>query len=347
MQYLHGGDVYRNSVEYDFSVNINPLGMPKACADAAKQGIYLSGSRYPDWKGEALCEKLSEKVGVKSRQIILGNGAAELLYALCQFLRPRLGKIAVPGFQEYEQALKSTGAEIAFWELKEKDGFLLGKEFEEAIEGKEDIIFLCNPNNPTGRLIDTAVLQGIAERCERTGTYLCLDECFLSFLRPEEQKKRSMLLKLSRYPHIMVLRAFTKIYGMPGLRLGYACSADEELIAGMRSVLQPWNTSVPAQMAGFAALSEHAYLEQTYELIQKERMYLQQELERGLAKKVFPSSANFLFFQAECDLREKLLEKGILVRSCENFPSLSRGYFRIAVRTHRENQELVRRWREI
>lgn len=347
MQYLHGGDVYRNLVEYDFSININPLGMPKACADAAKQGICLSGLQYPDWKGEALCEKLSEKTGVKSGQMILGNGAAELIYALCQFLRPCCGKIAVPSFQEYERALKSVVAKTVFWELQEKDGFVLGKEFKESIEGKEDIIFLCNPNNPTGRLIDARVLLEIAEQCEKTGTYLCLDECFLPFLKPEEQEERSMLSRLSTYPHIIVLRAFTKIYGMPGLRLGYACSADEKLIAGMRNVLQPWNTSIPAQMAGLAALSEDDYLEQTYRLLEKERLYLQQELEKGLAKKVFPSSVNFLFFQAEHDLWEKLLEKGILIRSCENFPKLSKGYFRIAVRTHEENQELIRRWREI
>lgn len=347
MQYLHGGDVYRHSVEYDFSVNINPLGMPKACASAAKQGIDLAGLQYPDWKGEALCGKLSEKTGVGSRQIILGNGAAELLYTVCQFLRPRFGKIAVPCFQEYEQALKSVGAKTVFWKIQEQEGFVLGREFKETIEGKEDIIFLCNPNNPTGRLIDRAVLREIAEQCERTGTYLCLDECFLPFLKPEEQKERSMVSELSKYPHIIVLRAFTKIYGMPGLRLGYACSADEKLIAGMRNILQPWNTSVPAQMAGFAALSEDAYLEQTYRLIERERLYLQQELEKGLAKKVFPSSANFLFFQAEYDLWEKLLEKGILIRSCANFTNLSKGYFRIAVRTHEENQELIRRWREI
>ncbi len=347
MQYLHGGDVYRYPVEYDFSVNINPLGMPKSCIDAANQGIYLAGLQYPDWKGEALCKKLSEKTGVESGQIILGNGAAELLYTVCQFLRPRFGKIAVPCFQEYEQALKSVGAKTVFWKLREQDGFVLGKDFKKTIDGREDVIFLCNPGNPTGRLIDMEVLQGIAEQCEKTETYLCLDECFLSFLKPEEQKERSMLSKLSRYPHVIVLRAFTKIYGMPGLRLGYACSADKKLLAGMRDVLQPWNTSIPAQMAGLAALSEDSYLEHTYRLLEKERIYLQQELEKGLAKKVFPSSANFLFFQAEHDLWEKLLEKGILIRSCENFTGLSKGYFRIAVRTHKENEELIRRWGEI
>lgn len=347
MQYLHGGDIYRHSVEYDFSVNTNPLGMPKSCIEAAKQGVDLAGLQYPDWKGEALCGKLSEKTGVGSGQILLGNGAAELLYAICQFLRPRFGKIAVPCFQEYGQALKSVGAKTVLWKLREQDGFVLGKGFQETIEGKEDIIFLCNPNNPTGRLIDGEVLREIAGRCERTGTYLCLDECFLSFLKPEEQKQRSLLSELSKYPHTIVFRAFTKIYGMPGLRLGYACSADKKLIDGMRHILQPWNTSLPAQMAGLAALSENAYLEQTYRLIEKERLYLQKELEKGLAKRVFPSSANFLFFQAEGDLWEKLLEKGILIRSCENFTNLSRGYFRIAVRTHEENQELIRKWREI
>lgn len=151
-----------------------------------------------------------------------------------------------------------------------------------------------------------------------------------------------MLPLWKEYPHLIVLRAFTKIYGMPGLRLGYACFGDKKMAAGVRSVLQPWNTSIPAQLAGLAVLQEDGYLEQTYALLETERGYLKKELEKGLVEKLYPSSVNFFFFRAQKGLQKKLLRQGILIRSCENYRNLSDGYYRIAVKTHEENQELIR-----
>lgn len=347
MKVIHGGDVYRHSVEYDFSVNINPLGMPQGSVEAAKEGVLLSGVHYPDCHGQELCRALAKKKGIKSRQIMLGNGAAELIYALCQFLRPERGRITAPAFLEYEEALKSAGAGVAVWRLKEEESFALGEAFVNSIQGEEEILFLCNPNNPTGSVIGKTLLRRIAKRCEETGTYFCLDECFLPFLEPEQEKKLSMVREIQQYPHLIILRAFTKIYGMPGLRIGYACSANEQLLEGIRSVLQPWNTSIPAQMAALAALQDEEYLRQTHSLLTEEREYLVRELSDGLVEKLYPSKANFLFFKSSADLKERLLTKKILIRSCENYRNLSEGYFRIAIRGHEENKELIRRWREV
>ncbi len=347
MQYLHGGDIYRNAVEYDFSINVNPLGMPPECIRAANEGILLSASRYPDYQGEALCQALAEKEEIQKEQISLGNGAAELIYGLCQFLRPHRGKMAAPSFQEYERALESVGAELVFWDLCEEDDFAVPELFAESVQGEEDIIFLCNPNNPTGCVVEKSLLQKIAMKCEAAGTYLCIDECFLPFLGAGWEKKYSMIRELEEYPHLVVLRAFTKIYGMPGLRMGYICSADKNLLEGIRSVLQPWNTSIPAQMAAVAALQCDSYLAETYKLMEREKEYLKKELLNGLVKKIYPSKGNFLFFTGCRDLKERLLEKKILIRSCGDFRNLSEGYFRIAVRTHGENEVLIRRWREL
>lgn len=369
--YMHGGDVYRNPVEYDFSVNINPLGMPPKSLEAAQNALLLCG-RYPDWQGEALCKALAQAEGVKPEQIILGNGAAELIYALCFFLyhrkfrqasaegkmitcgagrkeenppalRLRKGLVTAPSFGEYEAALTAAGGQVTFWNRREENAFRLEADFLKAVTQETGILFLCNPNNPTGSLIDHKLLLEIAQKCEETGTCFCLDECFLPFL--EQERELSLKGALKQFPHLIILRAFTKIYGMPGLRLGYAMTADEDLLHGMRSCMQPWNTSVPAQAAGIEALWDRGYLERTRRLIAEEREYLTGELKAGLAERVYPSDADFIFFRSRPDLRELLLEEKVLIRACSNYRNLTEGYFRIGIRTHEENQELIRRWR--
>lgn len=346
LEYTHGGDIYRRQPEYDFSVNINPLGMPKRSLLAAWEGVRRAGS-YPDYRGRELCLAIGEAECVPPGQVLLGNGAAELIYALCHAVRPKKALSIAPTFTEYEAAAKSAGGEMEYFVLEEQQGFALTKEAGDKlikrITSETNIFFFCNPNNPTGFLTDRNILWALAQRCEETGTWFCVDECFLPFVRQEAAY--TMKGFLEHFPHMLVLRAFTKIYAMPGLRLGYALGANKGLLQSMRMVLQPWNTSVPAQLAGAAALEDKEYLEQTYVLIEKERAYLLGELQRGIAGKIYPPSANFIFFRGTSDLKERLEQEKILIRDCGDFPALTgeRGYFRIGIRTHEENKELVRR----
>lgn len=339
----HGGDCYRNRIDYDFSINVNPLGMPQASIEAACQGIRLSG-RYPDEKGEALCKALAKKEGVAKENILLGNGAAELIYALCHSLRPQKALAPAPCFMEYESAILAAGGKMTYYPLAEEKDFDLEEGFLSAITEETEIVFLCSPGNPTGRLIEQQLLWKIALKCERMGIWLCVDECFLPFMRAE--KELSMIGK-QQLSHLVVLRAFTKVYGMPGLRLGYACLSSKMLLDKMKASMQPWNTSVPAQMAGIAALQEdESYLEKTRKLIDEEKKYLLNELSKGLAEKVIPSEANFILFKGRADLQKLLLKEKVLIRDCSNFENLAEGYFRIGIRTHEENAELIRRWKE-
>lgn len=356
LHYEHGGDIYRNTVKYDFSVNTNPLGMPVGSLEAAKRGVELSAYHYPDSRAQNLIEAAAAHCGVPPRQILAGSGAAELLYALCRFLSPKLAWIPSPAFQEYEEALRPLGTKIRFPLLEESEDFLPGEAFLEKLtaelaEGdvrQSRMLFLCNPNNPTGRTIPQTVLLRLLELCRQQGIRLCLDECFLPFLEPEEEKRRSCLQLLESYPNLVVLRAFTKIYGMPGLRLGCLFSADKGLLSGVRKLLQPWNTSLPAQMAGEAALRDSEYLQKTFGLIRQERAYLTKELREVCpVEKLYPSEANFLFFRGRADLKKRLLERGILIRSCANYRGLGEGYFRISIRTHQENMALVQALREL
>lgn len=342
MEFTHGGDIYRNPAEYDFSVNINPLGMPEKSLEAAQQAI-LSCSAYPDWRGEKLCGALAEAEGVRAENILLGNGAAELIYALCFCLRPKKGLIPVPSFGEYESALLAAGGVPVFENLREENNFCPEAGLVKAVTEEIDVLFLCNPNNPTGSLADRELLVKTAQKCEETGTYFCLDECFLPFV--DKESELTMKGMLEAFPHLIVLRAFTKVYGMPGLRLGYAMTANKELLAGMRACMQPWNTSIPAQAAGLEALRDENWLARTRQLIGREREYLRKELAAGLAERIYPSSANFIFFKSRNDLKERLMHEKVLIRSCSNYRNLTAGYFRIGIRTHEENRELVRRWK--
>lgn len=348
MEYLHGGDIYRNQAEYDFSVNINPLGMPLGSIQAAHEGVVLAG-RYPDYKCESLCQAIASFHSISPEYVLTGNGVAELIYTLCYAVNPRRALTIAPTFQEYERAVNASGVEMEYYHLKEENDFDLQQDFVTELFGKVgdlDMIFLCNPNNPTGRIIRKDLLLKVLQTCQDRDVYLCVDESFLPFLENEESY--SMIDYLECYDKLIILRSFTKIYGMPGLRLGYALSSDRELLESMREKCQPWSVSTPAQLAGISALKDVDFLEKTRLMIQGEREYLVRELMPLIAEKYYNSYANYILFKSGEDLKDRLLEEGILIRDCYNFEGLGQGYYRIAVRSTSENKELVRRvskWR--
>ena len=328
--YTHGGDVYRNPIEYDFSINVNPLGMPLASIQAAHEGIVLTG-RYPDYRAEQLCRAIAKAQNIPADRIIPGNGAAELLYVLGQTIPEKALTIA-PTFTGYAEAVAAGGGELTYASDEQE---LLAK-MDDSIR----LVFLCNPNNPTGTLLTREQILRVLAKAEAMQAYVCVDECFLPFL--EAEASYSMLPYLAKHPRLLVLRAFTKIYCMAGLRLGYLACGDTELQSRIRAKLQPWNTSIPAQMAGIAALSDTEYLAKTRENLQAERAYLVPRL-RELVAEVYDGYGNFLLFRDEPDLKERMLEVGVLIRACGDFEGLDDTYFRIGIRSHSENQEFIRR----
>lgn len=350
LQFGHGGDIYRNPVDYDFSVNLNPLGMPLGSIAAAHEAVALTG-RYPDAQCEKLCHAICAHHGLTTEQILPGNGAAELIYAVCHGLKPKKILVAGPTFSEYERAGLAVGAKIVHGLLSKEDEFAMTGAWIENIDEETDLVFLCNPNNPTGVIQSADTMRQILARCIEMNAILCVDECFLPFLK--EETAYSFLTKENRESipgyegHLLVLRAFTKIYAMAGLRLGYLVTFQESLYQKLREQLQPWNVSTIAQHAGIAALLDREYLEKTYDWLWMERQYLIKNLSQ-FVKKVYPSVANFLLVEADENFAERLLEDGFLIRSCENFYGLGVGYYRLAVRSHSENQALIRtleRWR--
>ena len=334
----HGGDIYRNQNKIDYSANINFLGMPQAVRQAAKDAID-DAVHYPDSFCEALKQAIAEKEGVPTEWIFCGNGAAELFFAAVQAVCPQKALVIAPSFSEYEEALRSVGAEVEYYYLCEEDNFQIREDYVDKLSEEIDMIFLCNPNNPTGQTIDRDMLIKILDRCKKQNIVVILDECFLEFL--DEPNRYEMSDLRGEYPNLLIIKAFTKIFSMPGLRLGYAISSNQDILEEMSWKLQQWNVSVPAQMAGVAALEKpKEYIRQTRGYVSGQREYMR-NIMKMMGYVVFASKANYLFFKGRPGLEKEALEAGFLIRDCQNYEGLSEGFYRIAVRTKEENERLI------
>lgn len=343
VSHMHGGDIYRNKINIDFSVNANPLGPQKEVLDAICDAAG-DISHYPDIYCEKLVYSISQFEQVPEESVICSNGAAELFFSVVLAVKPRKALLFSPTFSEYERALGTIDTDIIYYELKRKNDFQIQEDIVDYITPDLDMIFVCNPNNPTGQAVSKELLERIAGKCQECGAILVIDECFIDFLdSPEEYEIKS---ELNHYPNILIVKAFTKLFCMPGLRLGYAVSSNKELLNKMRLTMQPWNVSALAQAGGIAALENcRSYVEKTKRVIKKEREFLMQELNK-LGYKVYGSKANYVFFEAaegreEKSLYEKALSAGFLIRDCSNYRGLCKGYYRIAVRTRQENERII------
>lgn len=340
---IHGGDTEGYLLEYgkeplDFSANCNPLGIPDS-VPAAVMKAAENADRYPDPLCRRLRAAISEKLLIPSEQILCGNGAADLIFRLALAKKPRTAVVTVPTFAEYALALETTGCKILCHPLHSSDGFALTESILERITPGIDTLFICNPNNPTGLTAEPALLHRILNACEKNGTLLVVDECFNGFL--DEPEKHTLKNQLPNYDNLLILDAFTKLYGMAGIRLGYCMTGNPRLVETMRNAGQPWAVSSLAQASGLAALREDTYVKAARSLVKTERAFLKEAL-YALGFNIYGGEANFIFFHTGIpELAARLRRLGILIRDCANFEGLTQGYYRIAVRTHEENVRLI------
>ncbi len=340
----HGGDLYSCPVIVDFSANTNPLGTPEAVKQAVRDSIQFL-NQYPDPYCRELVKAIAQFEQVSEEFVLCGCGAAELIFSYCTAIKAKHALELAPTFLEYSTALEASGCCVERWRLSQQNDFTVDEAFLYELEkGSWDVVFLCNPNNPTGRIIDEGLLYRIADICQRKGMRLFLDECFLDLT--DDGRQQSLKEHLNRWPSLFILKAFTKSYGMAGLRLGYCLSSDKELLMAMGRSVQPWNISIPAQVAGVAALGEIEFIEHARQIIRTERKWLEEQL-ASLDIQVCPSCANYLLIYSKLPLQEKLIEQGIMIRNCSNYHGLEEGWYRIAVKRHEENQLLITALRKI
>lgn len=348
-QLTHGGNIYNrcdipeNTRIVDFSANVNPLGMPPSVKKAIIDNVD-NFSNYPDPLCRDLRNEISKHESVPTDYIVCGNGAADIIHRIAVAMKPERVLLTAPTFSEYEHAVKSVDSCVKYHYLIEKNRFELDGSILESITPDIDIVFLCNPNNPTGIPTKKELVLKIAEQCQRNGTVLVVDECFMDFL--EDPQEYSVVGELSDFDNIIVLKAFTKIYAMAGIRLGYGICSNKHIMDGLYSAGQPWSVSVIAQICGVSALQDTEYVKRTKEIIQTNREYLLNNLNQ-LGFKVYESKANYILFKTDNrNLSEKLLGYGILIRPCANFIGLDDTYFRIAVKSFVDNKYLIKCMKE-
>jgi len=328
----------------DFSVNTNPFGVPDTVIDNLPQ-IKEAVSFYPDPECSLLTKLLAGRYQVPENTVLFGNGADDLLYRLAFAVKPKKALIIEPTYEEYARAFEKTGCEIVRYQLNAEENFEVDQAVLSAIQSDLDIVLLCNPNNPTGRLANQEIVEQMIEKCKQSHILLAVDECFIEFL-PEWQKY-SVKRQAALSQNIIVLDAFTKTYSLAGFRLGYCISGNHQLLREMRSQGPDYCISVPAQFAGICALMDDAYLPKTYEFLEKERAWLYSELCSMNIKTISSQTNYFLFQSRQADIRERLREQGIKTRDCSQFFGLDAAYCRIAIKQHRENEKFVAAMKKI
>lgn len=344
--YAHGGNIYDIKRRYkknviDFSASINPLGLPVKVKNILNASLN-SLCHYPDPDAHDLKSKISEHLGLKTENILMGNGSVELIYLIFNTFRPCSTTLPIPSFTEYERAAKSVKSKIDFIQLKESNGFNL----DPGSICASDMIFICNPNNPTANFIidNSSNIEKIPNKL------IVVDEVFIDFA--QEQRKRTLIKRAEKSRKIIVLRSFTKFFALPGLRVGYLI-AHKDNINKLKQHQVPWSVNSLAQKAAESMLSDRSYMQRTRKIIKKERQFLSNEINAIKGLKPYDAEANFILIKIENKkltsglVKEKLLEDGILIRDCANFRGLNERFIRVAVRSHSENLKLIRMLKEV
>jgi len=321
----------------DFSANINPLGFPSGIRQTILEALETI-QHYPDPLCVDLRDDLAEYHGLSPDRIGVGNGSTELIYLLARVLRPKRALVVTPAFSEYERALRLAGVSVRFHATSEAEGFNLQHGLDPA---GCDAVYLANPSNPSGALLEPHQLLPILEALDVAGVYTILDEAFVDFV-----EEASMKTFLGQFPRLIILRSFTKFFGIPGIRLGYAM-ADQGIISRMEEAREPWSVNALAQALGRACLEDARFRARTRSVIKCERKYLHSELASIDGLRVFPSRANYLLVKltrprwSAAMLQGMLLSHRILIRDAGNFRGLDERFFRVAVRLRPENDRLL------
>ncbi|MCR1952342.1 threonine-phosphate decarboxylase CobD [Clostridium sp. DSM 100503] len=351
---VHGGNIDELSRKYnlnkekliDFSANINPIGINKNVKMEMMKAIDKI-ERYPDITYYDLKSSISKFEGIEIEDLVLGNGAAEVIFNLVRALNPRKVLIPAPTFGEYEEAVLSVKGRIEYYYLRENNKWNIDEDILNYITEDIDMVFICNPNNPTGNLTNKDIILEIAKKALKTNTIVVIDESFLDFVK--DSKNYTIVESLNEYKNIFILKSMTKFFAIPGIRIGYGISKNQDIMKKINDISVPWNVNVIAERAAIVALEEKEYMEDTIKYIEEEKNFLFNELSKIEQINIFRPTVNFIMFKTTefIDLKEKMLSKNIIIRSCSNYKGLDKNYFRIAVRTREENEKFISTLKEI
>lgn len=349
---IHGGNIrayfkersFRGEKIIDFSVNINPLGMPSSTRKALRKNINAL-IHYPEPESRHLKKSLASFHGISYDNLLIGNGSTELIHLIPRALKAKKVLLVTPSFSEYEFAVKSSGAEPVLVAAREEEDFKLNSLVMMKFIPEVDLVFLGNPNNPTGLYLPPEEILALLEECARHQTTLIVDEAFMDFVK--NGNKITMIPESAKNKSPLVLKSLTKFFALPGLRLGYLVGPTD-LINKIAPLQYPWNINSLAQVAGEEVLKDKDYIKKSKEYIFEERKYLLANLKKAEGLKAYPSQSNFILCKLENGkirrtekLSRELIKRGIIIRRCHNFRGLNDRFFRVAVRKREENARLI------
>ena len=349
----HGGDIFGFADEeqenvLDFSININPVGLSPLGKKNLLKYFETDILRYPDINCRSLIKTLSVRYNMDESFISVGNGATELMYAILRVLMPDTVYIPAPGFSEYKFSAKSIGIEAVEFPLLKSNGFSVPVSMIISGMKNHSAIYLGNPNNPDGQCLSEESFYEIIKAAQKNNSVVILDESFIDFLGDE----RSYRQKCKKYGNLIVITSLTKFYAAPGLRIGCSFSSPD-LACQIKKILIPWNVNGLAQRYMTAALKDKSYQEETVQYCLEERKKMLVGLSLIKEIKVYDGTVNFVLcrlngkFSNAQELQDALLPYHILIRQCGNYTGLDESYFRLAVRTGRENQKLLETLRKV
>lgn len=354
---LHGGNIRGAIRKYklaakdiiDFSASINPLGFPQSLKKIILDNLSIIPN-YPDPDCSVLKDSLSQYLGIAKNNLLIGNGSIELIYLIAFALKPKRALILTPTFSEYERAVLLSGGKCLFSKTSEENCFEI--KINSILRNLKDIdlVFICNPNNPTGFLLKKEPLMALVKECEKKRVALVVDEVFMDFV--EEKDKASLLKSALRSKHVLVLQSLTKFFAISGLRLGFIVG-EKGLIQRISSYQPPWSVNSLAQLAGARIINDSHFIKKSRQYLFERRRELFDDLKGISYLNPYPPSANFIFSKITDDrltsaqLCDYCGKKGMLIRDCSNFRGLDNSFIRIAVRKKEENKQLIKVLKEI
>ncbi|NJJ36000.1 aminotransferase class I/II-fold pyridoxal phosphate-dependent enzyme [Clostridioides difficile] len=322
----------------DFSSNINPNVLP----DLEK--YILKGLKecrnYPDINYTNLRENISKYIDINPNFIIPGNGATEVIYLLMKSLKKRLA-IINPTFSEYRRSAKLNNLDIIDLELDSENNFKFDIDIIKNNIEKFDSLFICNPNNPSGNVQD---LKELAYLLGQYNKMLIVDETFMEFV--EDENEYSLVKYIESNKNIFIIKAVTKFFGMPGLRLGYGITSNTNIMDKIYEYKEPWTINSFADILSDFIFEDKEYIRKSKEYYIKERKYMLQELRNVKNIKVYDTDANFILIKiykkTSRELKKDLFKRGnLLVRDASNFVGLDDSFIRVAIKSHEDNKILI------
>ncbi|MDH3361979.1 MAG: histidinol-phosphate transaminase [Nitrosopumilus sp.] len=337
---IHGGKDHLIKPDViDFSSNITPIGVPKSVKTILKKNLD-NIQRYPDYNSSKVISSLTKYIKLDKRYLLVGNGAIEIIYNFCFAFLSKNTKvlIPVPTFQEYELAAKLNNCKVSYFTTMNLSENL--DQFLSKIP-KQGCVFLCNPNNPTGKLLSKNQILVIIKTAKNLSSIVFIDECFIEMVPDSNQ---STISYVKKYDNVFVLRSLTKSFGLAGIRIGYAASS-KQMIEILQKIKIPWSVNSLAQDAASIALKNKSHIKKSNYVIKKELNYLMNAISQLNGFNCYDSTTNFILIKTKHNstkLQQKLLKHKILIRDCKNFRGLDNHHIRIAVKSHKDNLKLVR-----